>query len=234
MIIQAVSLMTPHRFHSPTRSPASISPLGDQMSQSGRTTDGGGRPMGSTDIAAVVPTRGGVARASQIWQGGGDDRIFDVLAPGPSTTEGGELMRQVGKLLKTPATTHDGEARLLEGGKDPARESSVEGGKWPGGWKSRRTGPSGPPPRRPSTTSPRPHTPTDERPVEKRATEQARSRSWIHPTSARGGSEQQQQRSPRGSAQGASATSRVFFATHLDATVTDATGSAAAGVRCAL
>ena len=42
--------------------------------------------MGLTDITAVVPTRGGVARASQIWQDGGYDRIFDVLAPGLSTT----------------------------------------------------------------------------------------------------------------------------------------------------
>ena len=75
--------------------------------------------MGSTDIAAVVPTRGGVARASQIWQDGRYDRIFDVLAPGLSTTEGGESVRQVGVLLEMPArlTTEERdcwkEARIL-------------------------------------------------------------------------------------------------------------------------
>ena len=79
-----------------------------------RCHDKGGRSMGSTDIAAVVPTRGGVARASRIWRDGGCDRIFDVLAPSLSTTDGGESIRQVGKLLETPAETLDGEARLLE------------------------------------------------------------------------------------------------------------------------
>ena len=115
-----------------------------------------------------------------------------------------------------PAKTHDGEARPLAGSKDPARESSGEGGK------DGRTEEQGLPDRSKtaSTTGPRPHTRTNERPVEKRSTEQTRSRSWIHPTSACG----------RGSAQGAGATSRVF-ATHLDATVTDATGSSAASVR---
>ena len=37
---QAVSFMAPDRFHSPTRSPASISPLGDHMTRPGQTTDG--------------------------------------------------------------------------------------------------------------------------------------------------------------------------------------------------
>ena len=45
--------MTQDRFHSPTRSASSISPLGDQMS--------GGRSMGSTDTTAVVTTRRGLA-----------------------------------------------------------------------------------------------------------------------------------------------------------------------------
>ena len=103
--------------------------------------------MESTDIAAVVPTRGGVARASQIWQDGGCDRIFDVLAPGLSTTEGGESIRQVGKLLETPAEAHDGEARLLEGGKDPARESSGQGGHGQEDGRAEEHGPEGLPDR---------------------------------------------------------------------------------------
>ena len=147
----------------------------------------GGRSLGSTDIGLVVPTRGGVARASQVWQGGGYDRTFDVLAPGFSTTEGDESIWQVGKLLEMPAKTRDGEARLLEGGKNPARESSGEGGNGQKDGRAEEQGLSDRP-KTASTTNPRLHTRTDERPVEKRSTEHARSRSWIHPR-ARGGSE---------------------------------------------
>ena len=89
-------------------------------------------------------TRGRVARASQVWQDGKHDRTSDVLTPHLSTTEGGESICQVRKLLEMPAKTRDGEARLLEGGKDPTRESSGKRRRWPGGWKSRRTGPSDP------------------------------------------------------------------------------------------
>ena len=37
--------------------------------------------MGSTDTTAVVTTRRGLARASQVWQDGRHDRTFNVLAP---------------------------------------------------------------------------------------------------------------------------------------------------------
>ena len=37
--------------------------------------------MGSAEVATVVPTRERVARASQIWQDGGCDRIVDLLEP---------------------------------------------------------------------------------------------------------------------------------------------------------
>ena len=80
--------------------------------------------MGSTDITAVVTTRGGVARASQVWQEGRYNRIFDVLAPYLSTTEGSESICQVGELLEMPAKTLDGEARLLEGGEDSTRDTA--------------------------------------------------------------------------------------------------------------
>ena len=83
--------------------------------------------MGSTDITVVVTTRGRVARPSQVWQDGRYDRPFNVLAPYLSTTEGSESICQVGKLHEMPAKTPDGEARLLEGGEDPTRESSGEG-----------------------------------------------------------------------------------------------------------
>ena len=69
-----------------------------------------------------------MARASQVWQDGRYDRTSDVLAPYLSTTEGSESICQVGKLFEMPAKTLDGEARLLEGGEDPTRESSGEGG----------------------------------------------------------------------------------------------------------
>ena len=190
----------------------------------------GGRPMGSTDITAVVTTRGGVARSSKVWQDGRYGRTFDMLAPGLSTAEVGESICQVGKLIEMPAKTHDGEARHLEGGKDPTRESFGGGGG--DGQEDGRAEEQGHPirPKTASATSSGFHTRTDERSVEKRSTEQARARSWIHITSPHGGSEQQHQRSPRGGAQGTGTTSRVP-ATHLDAAVTDATGSSATGVR---
>ena len=72
--------------------------------------------MGSTDVTAVVTTRGGLARASQVWQDGRYDRTFNVLALHLSTTEGCESTCQVGKLHEVSAKTLDVEARLLEGG----------------------------------------------------------------------------------------------------------------------
>ena len=92
--------------------------------------------MGSTDTAAVVTTRRGLARASQVWQEGRHDRTFNVLAPHLSTTEGGESICQMGKLHEMSATTLDGEARLLEGGEGSTRESFGEGGN---GQKDGRT-----------------------------------------------------------------------------------------------
>ena len=62
-----------------------------------------GRSMGSTDTTAVVTTRRGLARASQVWQDGRHDRTFNVLAPHLSTTKGsinmpdGKTARNVSK-----------------------------------------------------------------------------------------------------------------------------------------
>ena len=82
--------------------------------------------MGSTDTTAVVTTRRGLARASQVWQEGRHDRTFNVLAPHLSTTEGSESICQMGKLHEMSATTLDGEAQLLEGGEGSTRESFGE------------------------------------------------------------------------------------------------------------
>ena len=187
----------------------------------------GGRSNGSTDIA-VITTRGGVARASQVWQDGRYDRTFNVLAPYLSTTEGGESTCQMGKLFEMPAKTLDREARLLEGGEDPTRESSGEGGN---GQKDGRAEEQGFPicPKTASATSPGSHSQTDERSAEKRSTEQARVRSWTRITSPHSSSEQQHQRSPRGGAQGTGTASQVL-ATHVGAAITDAAGSSATGV----
>ena len=88
----------------------------------------GRRWMGSAEVATVVPTREGVARASQIWQDGGCDRIVDVLAPGLSTTEEGRIKTPGGKTTRNATNvslvTRGRGARLLGGGKDPARERS--------------------------------------------------------------------------------------------------------------
>ena len=115
------------------------------------------------------------------------------------------------------AKTLDREARLLEGGEDPTRDSSGEGVD---GQKNGRAEEQGVAicPKTAPATSPGSHSPTDERLVEKRSTEQARVRSWIRITSPHGSSEQQHQRSPRGGAQGTGTTSRVL-ATHVGAAV---------------
>ena len=188
----------------------------------------GGRSMGTTDITAVVTTRGGVARASQVWQDGRYDRTFNMLAPYLSTTEGGESICQMGKLYEMPAKTLDREARLLEGGEDPTRESSGEGGT---GQKDGRAEEQGFSicPKTASATSPGSHSRTDERSVEKRSTEQARVISWTRITSPHSSSEQQHQRSPRGGAHG-TGTARRVLATHVGAAITDAAGSSATGV----
>ena len=85
--------------------------------------------MGSTDTTAVVTTRRGLARASQVRQEGRHDRTFNVLAAlHLSTTEGSESICQMGKLHEMSATTLEGEARLLEGGVGSTRASFGEGG----------------------------------------------------------------------------------------------------------
>ena len=135
--IQAVSLMTLDRFHSPTRSPASISPLGPSV----RRHNQGGRSMGSTDITAVVSTRGGVARASQVWQDGRYDRIFDMLAPGLSTTEGANQYAMCARNASKDSRRRSATA----GRRQRSYARKLWRRRWPGGWKSRRTGPSDPP-----------------------------------------------------------------------------------------
>ena len=184
--------------------------------------------MGSTDTTAVVTTRRGLARASQVWQVGKHDRTFNVFAPHLSTTKGSESICQMGKLHEMSAKTLDGEARLLEGGKGSTRESFGEGGN---GQKDGGTEEQSFPIRSKtaSTTSPSSHSRTDERSVEERSTEQDRVRTWTSSTNSHGISEQQYQRSPRGSAQSTGTASEVP-ATHVGAAITDAASSSTAGV----
>ena len=98
-----------------------------------------GRSMDSTDTNAVVTTRRGLARASQVWQNDKHDQTFDVHTPHLSTTEGGESICQVGKLHEIVS-------------KDSRRRSATTGRrrrfyarelwrrrKWPEGWRNRRT-----------------------------------------------------------------------------------------------
>ena len=184
--------------------------------------------MGSTDTNAVVTTRRGLARASQVWQDGRHDRTFNVLTPHLSRTKGSESICQMGKLHEMSATTLNGEARLLEGGEGSTRESLGEGGN---GHKDGGTEEQSFPIRSKmaSTTSPSSHSRTDERSAEKRSTEQDRVMTWTDITNSHGSSEQQYQRPPRGSAQGTGTTSRVS-ATHVGAAITDAASSSTAGV----
>ena len=187
-----------------------------------------GRSMGSIDTTAVVTTRRGLARASQVWQDGRHDRTNNVLALHLSATEGSESICQMGKLHEMSAKTLDGEARLLEGGEGSTQESFGEGGN---GQKDGGTEGQSFPIRSKtaSATSPSSHSRTDERSAEKRSTEQERVRTWTDITNSHGSSEQQYQRSPRGSAQGTGTASRVP-ATHVGAAITDAASSSTAGV----
>ena len=166
----------------------------------------GVRSMGSTDITAVVSTRGGVARASPVWQDGGYDRTFDVLAPYLSTTEGRINMPDG---LSTENRDYWKEAKIL-------RVKALEKEEMAGRMEEQKNSAFRSAPRRPRPRAPDSHTRTDERSVEKRSTEQAPVRSWIRITSPHGSSEQQHQRSPRGGAQGTGTTSRVL-ATHVGA-----------------
>ena len=148
--------------------------------------------------------------------------------PTSARQKGSESICQMGKLHEMSATTLDGEARLLEGGEGSTRESLGEGGN---GQKDGGTEEQSFPIRSKtaSATSPSSHSRTDERSAEKRSTEQDRVRTWTCITNSHGSSEQQYQRSPRGSAQGRGTASRVS-ATHVGAAITDAASSSTAGV----
>ena len=80
-----------------------------------------------------------------------------------------------------------------------------------------------------STTNTSSHSRTDERSVEERSTEEDRVRTWTAITNSHSSSEQQYQRSQRGSAQRTGTASRVP-ATHVGAAITDAASSSTAVV----
>ena len=95
-----------------------------------------GRSMGSTDTTAVVTTRIGLARASQVWQDGRHDRTFNVLARHISAAQGSESICQMGKPARNVS-------------KDSRRRSPITGRrrrfyarklwrrrKWPEGWRN--------------------------------------------------------------------------------------------------
>ena len=126
------------------------------------------------------------------------------------------------------ATTLDGEARLLEGGEGSRRESVGEGGN---GQKDGGTKEQGFPIRSKtaSNTSPSFYSRTNERPVEKRSTEQERDRTWTDITNSHGSCEQQYQQPSRGSTQGTGTTGRVS-ATHVGPAITDAASSSTASM----
>ena len=157
--IQAVSLMTQDRFHSPTRSAASISPLGDQMSDV--TTRADDRWAQLTLLLW--------SQREEEWR----ERVKSGKMSGtvePSTCSHPTSARQKRanqyarweNLHEMSAKTLDGEARLLEGGEDSTRVSSGEGGN---GQKDGRAEEQGFPIclKTASATSPSSHSRTDER-----------------------------------------------------------------------
>ena len=76
-----------------------------------RRHDQCGRSMGSTYTTAVVTTRRGLARASQVWQDVRHDRTFNVLTPHLSTTKGSESIchRREPRQLMTLVVRNDDE-----------------------------------------------------------------------------------------------------------------------------
>ena len=204
--IRAVSLMTQDRFHSPTRSAASISPFGDQMSDvttraddrwarltlllwSQREEDWRERVKSGKMVSTIEPPT--------------------VLTPHLSAAQGSESVCQIGKTctkcqqrLSTQKRDCWKEAKVLR------EKASREGGN---GQKDGRAEEQGFPicSKTASATSPSSHSRTDERSPEKRSTEQDRVRTWTGITNSHGSSEQQYQRSPRGRAQGTGSSSRV-------------------------
>ena len=159
--------MTQDRFHSPTRSAASISPLGDQMS----------------DVTARADDRW--ARLTLLLWSQREEDWRERVKSG----------KMVGTIEPSTCSHH---LSATEGSESICQSSKTA-----------------------SATSPSSHSRTDERSAGKRSTEQGRVRTWTGITNSHGSSEQQYQRSPRGSAQGTGTASRVP-ATHVGAAITDA------------
>ena len=84
-------------------------PFSDAISSVDLTTWGpkvrrhnqGGRSMGPTDITAVVTTRGGVARASQVWQDGSTNDHLEEVAFTDATGSSATGVRSVQQLAET-------------------------------------------------------------------------------------------------------------------------------------
>ena len=217
--------MVQDRFHSPTRSAASISPTGDQMS----------------DVTTRADDRW--ARLTlMLWSQHEEDwreRVKSgkmVSTIEPSTCSHPTSARQKGanqyarwanckkcqQRLSTEKRDYWKEAKVL-------REKALEKGG--NGQKDGGTEEQSFPIRSKTAwaTSPSSHSRTDERSAEKRSTEQERVRTWTDITNSKGSREQQYQQPSRGSAQGTGTISRVS-ATHVGAAITDAASSSTAGV----
>ena len=216
--------MTQDRFHSPTRSAASISPLGDQM----------------LDVTTRADDRW--ARLTLLLRSQREEDWRELVKSGkmvntiePSTCSHSTSARQKGanqyaRWENCTKCRKDSRRRsaMLEGGEGSTRESFGEGGNGQkDGGTEEQSFPSGS--ETASTTNTSSHSRTDERSVEERKTEQNRVRTWTTITNSHSSSEQQYQRSPRGSAQRTGTASRVP-ATHVGAAITDAASSSTAGV----
>ena len=216
--------MTQDRFHSPTRSPPSISPLGDQMSDvttraedrwarltlllwSQREEDWRER-VKSGKMVGTIETSTCSHSTSARQKGANQDARWENCTKCQQrlSTEKRDYWKEA-KVLREKALEKEEMARRMEEQKNRAFRSA---------------------PRRPRPRA-RVPTRTDERSAEKRSTEQERVRTWTGITSPHSSSEQQHQRSPRGGAQG-TGTARRVLATHVGAAITDAAGSSTAGV----
>ena len=218
--------MVQDRFHSPTRSAASTSPTGNQMSDvTTRVDDRWAR------LTLMLWSQHEEDWRERVKSGKMESTIEPPTCSHPTSArqKGANQFVRWEKLHEMSATTLDGKARLLEGGEGSTRES-LRRRKWPEGWRNRRTEPFDP---LQDGLCHEPEFPTLEQMNDELRNDQPnheRVSIWTDITNSHGSREQQHQQPPRGSAQGTGTTSRVFLQHMWVQAITDAASSTTAGV----
>ena len=186
-----------------------------------------GRSMGLTDTTAVVTTRKGLARASQVWQEVGTIEPSTCSHPTSARQKGANQYARWENCTKCQQDSRRRSA--ITGRRRRFYAKALEKEEMARRMEEQKNRAFRSAPRRPR---PRARVPTLEqmndqlRNDQSNKTESGRGRASRTPTVA---ASRQYQRSPRGSAQGKGTASRVP-ATHVGAAITDAASSSTAGV----